>query len=579
MRAVLALLLAAMLPGTAVAKVRLMRVLDWRTGLPVSYAGAVQQDPEGFLWVQTSGGTFRYDGAEMVRKLPVGVYLVPGSATAGTFLTGRRLDEGMELRELDGTPLTGPDGSVLRPQWAHVTPDGSLWILERHTVRRRGRDGRWLPRVTFPEGDALFVGANSGRNGSLLLPCREAVYRVEPGGHVERVAKMRGALGVLDRADGSTVIGTFVSGGGYVYEVRDGVLREIDRFPTRFMALAERKGALWIAYDSALVRLAPGEPRETITNSDGLPSGGAMIVDREGSLWVATFRGLVQFPEPDSVSWEPEVRVLGRHVVLDRGTVWMSTWAGMFRTRPEAEGWTLTREPRGHIGAPCFDGAGTRWTAILGAFSAIPQDGRERLTPAPGVWDNERCAAAPDGGLWFPTGAGLYRIQPGAGDTPARGVRLRAGRLRGFPPHRLGDGGREDLQCPGGGSGARFRQPGLDLRSRPQIASRPTSSRWTAGPCGPRPSTPACGACAGGAGRRSRLRASCRRGGPPPSRARRGAGSGSWERATSSACVSGWTSREGGKSWSGSVCGRGCPRRASRTQPKPRTARCGRRRI
>ncbi len=392
-----------------------MRILDWRSGLPVSYAGGVEQDPEGFLWVGTSGGTFRYDGSEMVPKLPVGErQLVPGAATAGTFETFRLADDGRTVLRFDGTPIAGPDGEPAHGEWAHVTPDGALWILLPHAVQRRDKNGTWSPPFVLPDGETRLVGASSGRNGSLLLPCRDGVYRVEADGRVTRLARLRGVLGVLDRADGSTAMGTFVSGGGYVYEVRDGVLREIDRFPTRFMALAERRNALWIAYDTTLVRLAAGEPRETITNTDGLPSGGAMIVDREGSLWVATFRGLVQFPEPDTFSWDTEARGLGRHVALENGVVWMSTWGGLFHTGEDVP-WTLTRARNAHIGAPCFDASGGLWTAVLNEISWSPRTGPRRLLPAPDLWDNERCAATPDGGLWFPTGVGLYRIRPGQG--------------------------------------------------------------------------------------------------------------------------------------------------------------------
>jgi len=84
LRAALALLILS-LSSPASAKFRVTRVLDWQSGLPVSFVGSVEQDPEGFLWVGTSGGTFRYDGSEMVLKLPVGQGLVPGSARAGRF--------------------------------------------------------------------------------------------------------------------------------------------------------------------------------------------------------------------------------------------------------------------------------------------------------------------------------------------------------------------------------------------------------------------------------------------------------------------------------------------------------------
>src|SRR6185436_20526706 len=101
------------------------------------------------------------------------------------------------------------------------------------------------------------------------------------------------------------------------YEVRGGSVRELDRRPYRIMALGERHGILWVAYDHEIVRIAKDEPLEIISVDDGLPSGGSLLVDREGSLWVATFRGLAQFPEPDTVSWQSYEPSHGRHVILD----------------------------------------------------------------------------------------------------------------------------------------------------------------------------------------------------------------------------------------------------------------------
>jgi signal transduction histidine kinase len=414
LRAVLAFLLLCA-GGTALAQFRVTRVLDWQRGLPVSFTGGVEQDPDGFLWLVTSGGIFRYDGSEIVQKYSLDIGLVPGSVTAGWVLTFADTDAGWEIRREDGAPVLDAQNRPLLVGNAFMTRDRALWVVhDASSVQRRAPDGTWSPRVPLPDGARQLAGAHQGRGRSLLVPCRQAVYRVDPGGRVERVAVVRGALQALDRADGSTVIGTFVAGRGYVYEVRNGVLREIDRHPTRFMSLTERGSVLWISYDNMLARLEKGQPRETITPEDGLFGGGALLVDREGSLWVASAGGLLQFPEPDTVSWVRDAAGLGRHVMRDRDTVWMSTWSGLFRARLGPEGWMVAHQRQAHIAAPCLDASGTLWTVTPDAFSRIPADGPPRFYPEKGLLDAEECAVAPDGGLWFPTGAGLFFLAPGA---------------------------------------------------------------------------------------------------------------------------------------------------------------------
>jgi signal transduction histidine kinase len=227
-------------------------------------------------------------------------------------------------------------------------------------------------------------------------------------GAVEPIAPIRGGISVFDRADGSTVVGCFLSTGSLVYEVRAGKVRELDRRPRRFMAFAERQGVLWAAYDHEIVRIAAGEPIEMIRVEDGLPSGGGLLVDREGSLWVATFRGVAQLPEPDTVSWHNDAPGVGRHVILNRGTVWMSSWGALFRVSPGPEGWQVAID-RGTIQAPCADGRGNVWTVHDQSFVVIAPDlSSRRVAGREPVHDLETCAPSPDGGMWLPTGAGLH---------------------------------------------------------------------------------------------------------------------------------------------------------------------------
>lgn len=397
--------------STAFAKTRVMRVLDWRNSLPgTSQTVSIEQDPEGFLWLSSATGVFRYDGTEMIRRSDPESGLVGGSATAGVPLLVRQLDDRLEVRQLDGSPVSGPENASLVSHVV-VATDGALWVVDRNVVRRRARNGLWAAPIRLPPGAALYGGLAAGRDGTVFLLCGGAVYRADPGGRIEQVAAARGAIHALDRADGSTAIGCFVSGGGEVYEVRGGTTREIDRVGTRFMALAERAGVLWVAYDNQLVRLARGEPREAITTADGLPSGGAMLVDREGSLWVATLRGLAQFPEPDSVSWQPEAPVSGIHVIANRGEIWMSSWSGLFRARRGASGWTLTGVPGGHISAPCADRFGTVWAGAAGFPPAPAGEAPRPLLAGPFVV-TLHCAESADGGIWLPAASGLSLLDP-----------------------------------------------------------------------------------------------------------------------------------------------------------------------
>src|SRR5262245_66030580 len=105
--ALIAVLLLVGVPGEVLAKARLTRVLDWRSGLPISFVTAVEQDPEGFIWLTTYSGMFRYDGTEMVTPWEKRFGLVVGSAAAGAPLQ-IHAGAGGEVRNRDGSPVAGP---------------------------------------------------------------------------------------------------------------------------------------------------------------------------------------------------------------------------------------------------------------------------------------------------------------------------------------------------------------------------------------------------------------------------------------------------------------------------------------
>jgi signal transduction histidine kinase len=259
------------------------------------------------------------------------------------------------------------------------------------------------------------VGFAAGRDGTIFAFSPAHVYRAYPDGRVERIASVRGAIQAIDRSDGSTAIGCFAQGAGFVYELAGGVVREIDRFITRFMAVVERRGVLWIAYDTQLVRLDDGEPKEIFATSDGLTSGGSLLVDHEGSLWIGTMRGLLQLPEPDSMSWQSEAPVGGIQLLSDRGALWMSAWTSLLKLRANASTWVLD-QLHGTVDAPCADRDGNVWSA--GLRFPHPQVGagmrRERRAELGWVL---RCAPSPRGGVWLPATQGIFHVAAGA-DAP-----------------------------------------------------------------------------------------------------------------------------------------------------------------
>src|SRR5262245_10252112 len=106
---------------------RLVRRLDWRDGLPVSYVVAAAQDRDGFVWVAGPAGLSRYDGTGFTTIYRGGTTLISGSAESGTivFSTAGGLAEVQGERWVD---LEVPESATPHVDWAAAAgTDGSVW--------------------------------------------------------------------------------------------------------------------------------------------------------------------------------------------------------------------------------------------------------------------------------------------------------------------------------------------------------------------------------------------------------------------------------------------------------------------
>lgn len=403
--AILTLSFAIALAPASTAAIRVQRVLDWRSGLPTSFTDQIEQDPEGFLWIASSGGVVRYDGTEMRVVAPPPSRFVPGSVSSGrpVFL-GTSTSGQMRMRR--------PGGDDLLLDYAMYASDAALWTRTGGALRRE-KGGIWSPPLTLPGAEPFDRGPWQSRSASVFAASAQRLYRIAPDGNLTNIAVLHGTIGVVERPDGTLVIGCWQHDGGHIFEIRGGATREIEHSRNRLIALALRGDVLWVAYDSKLVRLAPGEPADEIGAAQGFIDGGAMLVDREGSLWVAGQRGLVQFPEPETTSWSDVFHAGGRSLTRTPDGFWFSSWSGALRGRKGAAGWTVVHEPAAHINPACVDSVGAVWTVASVGFVVFAPGHPPRRVAVAGPSYASPCATDAAGRVWFPTDDGLYVLESG----------------------------------------------------------------------------------------------------------------------------------------------------------------------
>jgi len=363
-----------------------------RDGFFSSRVLSIAQTPDGYVWLGTESGLFRFDGVRSVRWQPRGPTRLPHE-TIGELL---------------------------------VTPDGRLWIgtlgglaslkdgrlttypeLAGEVIGTLGQDSLgtvWAGTITIPSarlcairsavqcavherlGNGVFSVLED--RGSLWVGAATGLWRWAPGDPT-RVATPASSVSDVVR----------VNNGPLLIAMGDGIMQlagekletyriaGIDRpFGVRRLLL-DRDGGLWIGtFREGLIHVDQGRV-DRFTTADGLSSDtvNALYEDREGNIWVGTSEGLDRFRElaVTTISRKQGLAADGGNSVLaarDR-TAWVATPDGVNRWSGGRTTIYRTRDglPDNRVGSVFEDRAGRVLVATLRGIAAFDGSRFSRL--------------------------------------------------------------------------------------------------------------------------------------------------------------------------------------------------------
>ena len=281
---------------------------------------AIAQTKDGYIWVGTGAGLFKFDG----------VRFVPWKARSGEELPSSQIDSLLSARDGSLWIGTGAGLAHLINHQLVLYQKNDSWAIEEIYEDRDGKI--WLRRVR-PEDkthslcqviDAAVrcYGSDDGMDvfgtgpiaqdpsGDLWVGGDTTFVRWRPGSSKVFRPKVlqsnEGNLGIsalLPAADGSVWVGMAQSGrGAGLQRLVDGTLTPF-RAPTLNGETMEvnamcrdRQNSLWIATNQGLYRIRGAEV-DHYRSSDGLSSDWVtgILEDREGNIWVVTSHGIDMF--------------------------------------------------------------------------------------------------------------------------------------------------------------------------------------------------------------------------------------------------------------------------------------------
>ncbi|HET7625699.1 MAG TPA: two-component regulator propeller domain-containing protein [Verrucomicrobiae bacterium] len=258
--------LAAAFPGIADETNASWLMRSWQTdeGLPDNSIAGLAQTPDGYIWIGTPSGLFRFDGIHFERFSLTNIIALPNRGIV-TMMSGRA---------------------------------GSLWLaMDRGGVAHLNGDSSRGYREGLPH--YIPNGIAEAADGTLLIAYRGgSVFEIHDG----RVEELTSARGLPEGSDICAVTADtrgriWFAKSGQVGIFEKGRLRTLVRLAARSMRLASsRDGCVWVCSGFHLFKCDDAAKLQDFgqfypENSGTVPT--VMLEDREGAVWIGTsFSGL-----------------------------------------------------------------------------------------------------------------------------------------------------------------------------------------------------------------------------------------------------------------------------------------------
>jgi ligand-binding sensor domain-containing protein len=413
----------------------------YRDGFAKGEIYGITQTADGYLWLGTSFGLFRFDGVRTTPWEPPPTMPLPSSdifhlvaARDGTLWIGTvnglaswKDDKLTNYPELAGFQILRLLEDRVGSLWvgAYGLPYGKLCEIRNGGVRCHTEIGGL--------GHGAF-GFHEDRKGNLWVGLATGVWRWKPGPpqfYSVTGEEGSGIQGMADGEDGALLISTT----GGVRQLVGGKLQMAYPFAPSMRRvganrlLRDRDGGLWGGtLGGGIVHVHQGRT-DLFSQADGLTGDRVLHLfeDREGSIWVATASGLDRFREfPVATSATKQgVPTLSAVLAARDGTIWLSAPDGLSRLSTgqvafysDGGGPARAGVPniRGtgvpdHVQSLFQDSRGRIWVSAAKGVGYLEND-RFVLTNAPGGNTN---ALTEDtaGNLWISNqNEGLVRLSP-----------------------------------------------------------------------------------------------------------------------------------------------------------------------
>ena len=402
---------------------------------------SLAQDSQGFLWIGTETGLFRYDGNGITRfgreeGLPGELVDLVLAGPDGNLWVRARKGLARRIRERFEAIVLPMAAGTLRDDYQSFAVDqrGTLFVATQHGLLRLQPSNQhfdlFRTGTTAMIGDVYAVARSV--DDTIWYAAGNHIGRLKTGAtgpeafadldlHTDQSGEEH-VVALLPSSDGKLWIRTTARVGyllvGYASQKLSWLADSLPGANSQGGPSLDRRGNLLLPTAKGLYWREHDEVGNhawrVIDHRSGLISSAvsSALEDREGGIWIGTTgTGLDYWP--GSKQWSawtdteglPDALILG--IVRDhRGRLWVATNTAVCYWDPPSQQWQTVRQGGESIGARQIkltpDGA--VWTIVAGKeiyrFDANLDHPSGRAVPLPGNWRPQRIAAAPDSSIW-----------------------------------------------------------------------------------------------------------------------------------------------------------------------------------
>jgi signal transduction histidine kinase/ligand-binding sensor domain-containing protein len=338
-----------------------------RDGAPAGMY-TLAQTSDGYLWIGTDGGLFRFDGerfepltlAKDDHPISDSVFSLLALSDNG-LLIGMRFGGAYLLRDGHLTHYGEREGLPKHSVMAFAVRNDGSWWAQTSVGLYRFEEGVWTQvgdnwKYPAARGDALIVG----QDGTLWSRSTEGTFFLPSGEKSFYKADLSGGLGNFANCeDGRTWVSDVVAGIGALPDAKSLITSQIFHLNEKKRDIpgyvfCDREGALWstmyfsdrfrifrIPSITAFVkndyRLTPEEAQVADSSwTTPMNVSFSMLEDREGTMWVATPNSLDRFRSNKVHSASESIPITEPAIAITPGgDVWLVSTHFLFEFAPQ----------------------------------------------------------------------------------------------------------------------------------------------------------------------------------------------------------------------------------------------------